>query len=261
MYICFNIRGRLGNAIFRYLASAILCIISNRKYSSKLIGGINITDEMFYNISKNLLENKLIKLPEQNLIMSDFYQHDKIYLKYREEIFKFINTNREHLIITDGINGGDMKCETYKMYDILNTPKNFLKKYNNVLHLRLEDFVRDNLYIKVDRIINLLNKNILTDNTLCIVFKKISNEFENKYINTICTFLKKKNINIVFESNDVITDYYIMKESKLLICSNSTLSWCAAFFSEKNQICYFPDYNIKGMNSTCKSPVINTILY
>ena len=57
MYICFNIRGRLGNAIFRYLASAILCIISNRKYSLKLIGGINITDEMFYNISKNLLEN------------------------------------------------------------------------------------------------------------------------------------------------------------------------------------------------------------
>ena len=49
------------------------------------------------------------------------------------------------------------------------------------------------------------------------------------------------------------------KPTKIILVEPNPLHCC--FFSEKNQICYFPDYNIKGMNSTCKSPVINTILY
>ena len=62
------------------------------------------------------------------------------------------------------------------------------------------------------------------------------------------------------EHNDTITDFYIMKESELLICSKSTLSWCAAFFSDKIQKCYLPDYN-ETANSSCKYPIDNTELY
>ena len=62
------------------------------------------------------------------------------------------------------------------------------------------------------------------------------------------------------EHNDTITDFYIMKEAELLICSKSTLSWCAAFFSDKIQKCYLPDY-ITTANSTCKYPIDNTELY
>ena len=51
-----------------------------------------------------------------------------------------------------------------------------------------------------------------------------------------------------------------MKEANTLICSMSTLSWCAAFFSDKIQKCYMPDYEIK-VNSTCKKPIDNTELY
>ena len=74
-------------------------------------------------------------------------------------------------------------------------------KYLVPLKSKKLDFLRNIISI------NLLNKNILTDNTLCIVFKKISNEFENKYINTICTFLKKKNINIMIMFCSIIKSF------------------------------------------------------
>jgi hypothetical protein len=51
-----------------------------------------------------------------------------------------------------------------------------------------------------------------------------------------------------------------MKEAELLICSKSTLSWCAAFFSNNITKCYLPDY-VTTLNSTCKYPIDNTELY
>ena len=57
-----------------------------------------------------------------------------------------------------------------------------------------------------------------------------------------------------------MTDYYIMKEAELLICSKSTLSWCAAFFSDKINKCFIPDYDITP-NSTFKRPIENTEMY
>ncbi len=143
--------------------------------------------------------------------------------------------------------------------DIINTPSTFNKKYKNVLHIRLEDFVTHNLYLKVERIIDLLKKNILSD-SLCIVCKEPVTEFEQSYINYIKDYLDSINIKIFIEHNNVLTDYYIMKEAELLICSKSTLSWCAAFFSDKTQKCYLPDY-IETVNSTCKYPIDNTELY
>lgn len=44
------------------------------------------------------------------------------------------------------------------MMDILNTHKNFNRKYKNVLHIRLEDFVHNNLYLSKERITKLLKK-------------------------------------------------------------------------------------------------------
>jgi hypothetical protein len=115
------------------------------------------------------------------------------------------------------------------------------------------------LYLKVERICTLLDKNILTDN-ICIVCKKPTTEFENQYIHQLIQHAKNKNLNVLLEHNDTITDFYIMKEAEVLICSKSTLSWCAAFFSDKIQKCYLPDYT-ETPNSTCKAPIDNTELY
>ena len=261
MTVNFVIKGRLGNAIFRYMACAILCIVTNSEYSSNSGGNIGLTDDMFLNLSHSLLKDNHITLPNPNINMIGYYQHDSIYQKFRKDIFTFINSNPHHLIITDGVNAGDGNYETFKIYDILNTPTDFKKIYKNVIHLRLEDFVTHNLYIPVDKIIDLINNDILTDDNVCIVCKKPTTEFEENYIKRLLSFLKQKNKHVIIENNDLLTDYYIMKEAELLICSKSTFAWSAAFFSNKNKICYCPDYHITGSNMTCKYPTENTKLY
>jgi hypothetical protein len=262
MLVKFVTRGRLGNAIFRYMASAIICIHFNAEYYINDIPyyTIDMTDQKFLNLVDGILNNKKIEFQQSdNIIMNYYYQHDLIYKKYKNEIINFITKNKLHYILTDGILAGDCHCQQFYMYDIINTALNFNKKYNNVLHLRLEDFVTHNLYIDKKRIVHLLNKNIIT-NFLCIVCKKPNTEFEYEYIKYITDFLNSINIKYILEHNDVLTDYYIMKEAEIFICSKSTLSWCAAFFSDKIKKCYLPDYDITP-NSTCKFPIDNTELY
>lgn len=260
--IHFVIGGRLGNAIFRYLACCIMCITFGGVYNeSHSNNSINCNDKLFNEIKDKLLQNeKIDNFSFHSINMDCYYQHDMIYRKYKNDIQKFIINNPTHYVLTDGINAGDCRYEKYFMTDILKTPENFEKKHKNVLHLRLEDFVTHNMYISKERIIELLEKNILKDDTLCIVCKKPDTKFENEYISFIVSFLKNKNILVSVEHNDTLTDYYIMKEAELLICSKSTLSWCSAFFSDKIKKCYMPEYNICEIR-TCKYPIEDTGFY
>ena len=257
MKINFTIKGRLGNAIFRYLACTILCIYYDCEYVVNIIQNKNCSDEEFYSITNNL--NNIFKIDSVN--MTEYYQHDTIYKNNKNQIIDFIKNNPSHYVLTDGVKAGDKNYKKFFMIHILNTPNDFNKKYKYVLHLRLEDFVTHNLYIKKERIVELLQKINIEDDKICIVCNKPNNNFEIEYIIFICNFLKEKNINSIIESNDVLTDYYIMKEAEVLICSKGTLSWCAAFFSDKIQQCYLPDYEIQPNIMTCKSPIDNTILY
>lgn len=263
MIVKFVPRGRLGNAIFRYLASAIICIHLNAVYCTDNLHfyTIDMTDEIFLNIIDCIINNKkILEINENdNIIMNNYYQHDLIYKKYKNEIIDFIKKNPSHYVLTDGILAGDCNFQKFYMKDIINTPLNFCKKYKNVLHLRLEDFVLHNLYIDKSRIINLLEKNVI-NNDICIVCKQPNTEFEYEYIKYITNYLSLINITFILEHNDVLTDYYIMKEAEVLICSKSTLSWCAAFFSDKIKKCFFPNYDI-SVNSTCKFPIDNTDFY
>ena len=232
MIINFCKAGRLGNAIFRYMASTIMCLYYNGTYSINNKQNKNCSDELFVNIIKNIINKKKILITRGitgGINMDSYYQHDLIYKLNKKNIINFVNKNPGHYVLTDSTNPGDTKCEKFYMVDIINTPITFNKKYKNVLHVRLEDFVTHNLYLKVERIIALLNKNILSD-PLCLVCKKPVSDFENSYIKCIQNYAEKMKIQIFIEHNDTITDYYIMKEAETLICSKSTLSWCAAFF-------------------------------
>ena len=265
MHIHFITRGRLGNAIFRYIACALMCIKLNGTYviEQRLYDSIHMNDESFIKIMENILTNAPIEITSNSIVMMGFFQHDIIFLKHKTQIINFITNNRDHYIVTDGITAGDNLCEKFYMHDIVTTPTTFIKKHDIVLHLRLEDYVTHNLFLSHDRIILLLEKLIFNGeikNKICIVCNKLKTDFENEYYNKIKQFLEDKNIDIILENNDVLTDYYIMRESKTLICSNSTLSWVAALLTDKITKCYFPDYK-NSSNQTCKCPIENTELY
>ena len=252
MPINFVIRGRLGNAIFRYPPSLILCLKTNNTYVIGQRQKVECTDDMFANMIKTN------NFPNVSYNMSHFYQHDTIYRKNMTAIKEFIANHPTHYVLTDGINAGDRNHEKFMMTDILNTPSTFNKYYENVLHIRLEDFVTHNLFIPVQKIITLLNTVTLVN--LCIVCKKPVTPFEHDYIETICKFMLDRGITIVLEHNDILTDFHIMKNSKLLICSKSTLSWSAALLSDSLETCYFPDYK-KTYETSCSTIIDNTITY
>lgn len=260
MLVNFIIRGRLGNAIFRYLASALICILNNGIYAvneSHAVNGNNLSDDDFKTYQSYLLNDKAIEFSKANINMNCFYQHDLIYRKYKNQIINFANANPNHTVVTDGKLAGDNNCEIFYMKDIIHVPNNFTKKYKNVLHIRLEDFVTHNLYLKPERIIDLINANVinLINDTLCVVCSEPTTHFEKEYINLIKNALIIKNIKMIQESNDAITDYYIMKEAELLICSKSTLSWCAALLSTSIKTCYIPK------NDQFQFPIDNSHAY
>ena len=129
MKFIFIHKGRLGNAIFRYMACSVLCIKYQGEYST-LLQNIDmiINDNVFCEIIKNDY-----KLQDGNYLLNEWYQQDNIYKKYKAEIVDFINKN-EHIVITDGIYAGDGNKQEFLMKNIINRPHNFNKIYDMVFH-------------------------------------------------------------------------------------------------------------------------------
>jgi hypothetical protein len=260
--------GRLGNAIFRYSCSSIFSIVHDFKREYTLESNENIyivNDYLFLNwkdyvLSQGIPDNisKSVKY-----VFQGFFQHEDILKKYKTELLEHIEKNPEDLLKTDG-NVGDIhdfnhSQEIFKAINLLKPPENFNKKYEIVFHLRLEDFITISQVMNPESLTKILD--IYKDKQICFVVNKITTNLEEKYIDFF-----KKNYDIVLESNDVITDYHIMKNAKILCCSCSTLSWAAAFFSETVELVYFPNYEYTDGNDgryheRFKKPIENTVLY
>lgn len=261
--ICDLPMGRLGNAIFRYLSSTIFLL----NYDAKRDFIININKQECFNIGDNfyiewknslLYNNKKLDMFPGNYLFVGYFQHDDILKKYKNELIEHIKQNPDDLLITDGNFGNEniysYTFSSYKSIDILTTNKKF-DKYDIVFHLRLEDFITYDLVMNPNSLIKILDN--YKNEKICFVLNKVNTELEEKYIDYFT-----KNYNIVLESNDVITDYHIMKNAKILCCSCSTLSWIAAFFSETVELVYFPNYNNPDrIHENFKKPIENTILY
>lgn len=259
MLICNHNKGRVGNSLFRLFANIIFLTIHSNITNSHIVDGyvhpisLVVTDDYFINLMNKLLQNTPLEKINinTNIFFDGYYQHDKIFVKYKADIINYIETHPKLIIKTD-------RNENYKAIDFINFKIN--KTFNIVVHLRLEDFINisqviDPNYIAI--VIDKINKEY-NNETICFVVNKPKSDIEYKYI----SFFTKKYSNIVVESNEVITDYTIMREAKVLVCSCSTLSWAAAILSNSIQKVYMPDYkNVNGPHQTCKQPIFNTELY
>lgn len=248
-------KGRYGNAIFRYLGCIVFSIVNNIDndvikipYNHKRYV---VSDEFYINWMDNLLKGKQLKINTQNIcfIFDGYYQHDKIYIKYRKEIFDWIkNHPNDTLSSCDNV--------IYKSIDLIHPIQNNEKKYNLCVHLRLEDFINLNQVIHPKCIDNILEQNI-NDEHFCFVMNFPKTELEKKYVEYFQNKYK-----IILENNTAVEDFHILKNCKILILSNSTLSWCAIFFSDSIEKVYMPKMkNIGRIHETFKKPIENTIMY
>jgi len=254
-YIIFKPSGRLGNAIFRYFACILIYSLTGYTYTTLSRDQYYILDdEKFIKV----INKELTIEPGKNILMDGYYQQDKIYSANKKIILDYINKHKLVHDITE-----DTK-RVFKVVDIIDTPTKFDKFYDVVIHIRLEDFLINNDYIRVEKIVDLLNKiDFKKYTSISLVVNKIKLLVEQNYIKKLLKWFSDNNLPVKLESNDVITDFHIMKNCRILVCSNSTLSWCAAFLSEKIEVCYMPDYPIKSdrIHQTMKYPIDNTILY
>ena len=242
-------RGRLGNSIFRYLACCVIMHKYGRQYTVDNSTPSTYLDDMQF---KYILNNEC-KLNSDRVLMAGFYQFD--YFAYRDIIKATMTAHPEHPLPIDQVG------YNYTVGELINTPSGFDKVHHTVMHVRLEDFVTlTNEYIKIDKVIALLASLDLSGG-LCIVCTPITTDFEREYITTLTRYLNDRDVVCVVESNDIVTDFHIMANATRLICSLSTISWCAAFLSDTLLQCYMPDYRIIRDHQTFKTPINNTILY
>jgi hypothetical protein len=239
--------GRLGNAIFRYLASSLFCILYNgsRKTTTHRYAHI-ITDEYFIDWKRNVENEKIPPMPTAAVCkFSGFFQHDKIYQLYMSKLKEFMYSNPDHTVNTDDDN-------TYSVTKLMEPWKGV--QYDTVLHLRLEDFISHGLVINPNCFITLFNS--IKPKGLCIVMKRPSTELEHNYLKYILKYVECS-----IESNDVVTDFCIMRNAKTLICSNSTLSWAAALLSDTITTVYMPNYKQRFIHETIRTPHLNTVTF
>jgi GR25 family glycosyltransferase involved in LPS biosynthesis len=324
-YVIFRSSGRLGNAIFRYLASILFCIKYNFEFileenfkenfifykgvdspgndigfindsniellkdkcdKNNLSGGFNTLGFIKSTINIDLLQsNEFINNfndhglylknyiyvndnnffdfyyntsdLNQNIIMDGFFQFDNIYTDNKNKILEYIN-KYNHTIKTDD--------NQYFLISDLFNELNESKKYDVSIHIRIADFKDREDFIEYKYLEELFNNNFhkYIDKKIALVCSVPNDDYNNIYINNCLEWFNNKNFNITLESNNTIEDFLIMKNSKILICSNSTLSWSAAYLSDEIDICYMPNYSFYQIDNRItyfKYPIMNTVLY
>jgi hypothetical protein len=255
--------GRLGNAVFRYLATIIYHIVFDATIVHPQITDADkylmVTDEQFIYWMNAHLSGRTLGLDDDGVYgFLGYFQHDTIYLKYRSQIINYIRTHPKDVLTTDGNN--EMRSDfnylpnNYFSDSLLNAPQGFKKYYETVVHLRLEDFIENGAVIHPLYIKQLLES--VGASSYCLVMNSPDTELELSYIDYL-----RKYFNVIIETNDIFTDYHIMKNAKTLVCSTSTISWAAAFFSDTVQRVYMPNYPAKRPHETFRKPIENTLAY
>jgi hypothetical protein len=253
--ICFNTLGFIKSKINIDNLEPNDYINNQNKHGIYVKNYIEILDNNFLDLFEEKNENQI---KNKNLIMDGYFQIDDLYLKYKEEIINYINKNKSnHYITTD-------RNDKILIQDLIdNIELNEYKKYDIVIHIRLGDFNDAFDFIEYDYYQKLFNKINFNKYKNAIVIEKPDNEKDKLFLEKCINWFKNKNIEINVESNDIFTDFNIMKQCKILICSMSTLSWSAAYLSTSIELCYMPNYNFYNERkySYFKKPINNTIFY
>ena len=259
--------GRFGNKIFQYLATRLFSIIYNFNFVNERISPPNkfeITDNIFIEWSNLILNNQLVSFAPNIYEFNGYYQHDKIFNTYKSQLINYIKQHPQECITFDNsdvnfinthiVESITKKSMTLQLEELFQNPPNIDKLYNTTIHLRIEDF----LYIgwamnpqSIDKILNSCEKPFL------FIHKPAYSELDKKYIN----YFKNKYTDAFFYDGSVIDCFNLMRTSKVLVCSSSTMSWVAAFFSESCEKIYMPRNSQTCSHQTFQYPNDKTEVY
>jgi len=252
--------------MFQFLASVVLCIIHPQLRLTDQDPGFLpdkvITDTEFLEFMPQLMSGTPIPAiaeaaaTNKYILLNGFFQHDQIYLKYWLQIVDYIRMHPEFRLITD-------RGDIHHAGELLAHPTGVIPRGHRIVcHLRLEDFCQINICFSpraIHRLLQGIARRYPTDR-ICLVLNRPTEDYEHRYLEYI-----SEGLDVCIESNDVITDYHILREAEVLICSYSTLSWVASLLSETVREVYMPTFNywfsIGRVWETFRQPIPNTIEY
>jgi hypothetical protein len=258
--ICFNTLGFMKSSIDIHNLKSNEYINQNNDHGLYVKNTIIIDDNNFINmVNDNNLKN-------YNLLMVGYFQFDYIYNYYKKDILSFINNNSHNHFIRTATYNRILVDNHQKMLirNIINDIQLDEKKvYDLVIHVRLGDFVGRDDFIEYEYYEKLFEKIDFSNKKCAIITQKPESDYDILFLNKCILWFNSNNITIHLEYNDLITDFNIMKSAKEVVCSMSTLSWCACYLSKNIEQCYMPNYNFDHLDRSTyfKNPINNTYLY
>ena len=240
-FVTFVANGRTGNNLFQYLA----CKIIQKKYGQtyipidelKNVNAMLIQSEdllvVYENDMENVLSGSLENLNKKNIIIIGWFQKSDYYLPYRNYLIETLKNSDEYWF------GQDDAKKRRNIKTFFQTHHNqSLNENDVVISLRLDDFIimggEKSDILPPEYYLNILEKEMEKGGRLFIVSDKIRLDWEKKYVE----YFQKWNPIMV--SEDLETDFALMRDCPILIHSNSTLCWMASFLSEKKTKRYIP---------------------
>lgn len=233
--ISFVAQGRTGNNIFQYIACKLLSKFYGHNYSINHDHDyIIIDDQLFNEIQKSdNPENdpKFAYLYYNNIICIGFFQFSDIYTKNRNYILNiFNNDNNDN---NDCYLDGNKEIKQIK--DITNHQSPYILNEDDlVISLRLEDFGKIGQVISPYYYIMLIDTIIF--NRLIIVCNEPKEEWEINYLKFFSKY------NPIYQHGIFEEDMSIIRDSKMLLHSNSTLCWINSFLG-CDKMRYIPKLN------------------
>ncbi len=147
---------------------------------------------------------------KRDIVLNGFFQQSDLFIGLRKELLAFFTSDNK-----DKINFKVGVC------DLVNA-KGFSKPDEIVVHLRLDDFQEENkthiLHPKV--YFDTLRKEKKSVRIVCQKTKKYA---EKIYLSLF------EEVGATFQTSSVLEDFATLRDAEVLLSSNSTFSWCAAF--------------------------------
>jgi hypothetical protein len=229
MSISYIPNGRLGNNLFQYFTTKVLCKLLNKKYIYNTKFDYKITDDNF-----NLFFEKYSECLVDNILLDGYFQTNFL-SNYKEYIKSLFTESNE-----DKVNNN---FTIKNIVDFINrnpNRNNNLKDNDTTLfvHIRLDDFINTKQIVdpySLQEYINSISSNNSITNCAFII-DHIRYKWESEYMNILLSNVK----NSYILQNDMFTDLYIMMNCKYIIASRSTFSWISILLSSKCEKLWIP---------------------
>lgn len=230
----FNCYPALKNKNWRNIISYVLRNIARKsEHRFKYTGRQTLPKQIFFKvIFKNVFSwpNKLgeedffLEECRNNTLYSGFFQSEKYFLEYAEDVRRMF----------------ELSAEVQHAYSSINLP--FREQNYVAVHLRRSDYLK----YGGDELGGLNMTLPMSYYYRCLSLIEYSDSQPIVFVSDDIEFARSQfglRPNYYFESNDEITDFQILLNASTIITANSTFSWWAAWLNgRKDKVVFAPDY-------------------